>query len=118
MQIRDLRCVKCGTIRWNEPCKYGEYESCEECGSQMNITWEGGKPPATDIFGSAKYFDCTGGYHTSTREVDNVMRAEGFYAAGDLVGGARKDHTLKHTYMSGAGLSRRTSTGERTQPRT
>jgi len=76
----------------------------------MQITWEGGHAPSTDVFGSAQYSDATGQCHTSQRDKARVMKESGFFEAGDLVGGARADHRLKRTTFSyGKQQSRRTA---------
>ena len=117
LQTRDLRCIACGAVMPEVPCEYLKYPPCSLCSGAMVITWERGKPPSTDVYGSAKWNEASGQVHSSTREVEQFMadpeKGGGFYPAGDLVGGARADHTMKHTTISAPKLGLRTSTGER-----
>ena len=113
MQTRDLRCVLCNFIMHNVPCEYAKYPPCQLCHGRLVITWEAGQAPATDVYGSAKFSEATGEWHTSQREKAKRMAEFGYHEAGDKVGGARADHTLKHTAVSAPGLGLRTSTGER-----
>jgi hypothetical protein len=113
LQTRDLRCGRCGTVRWNVASEFRKYPPCAKCGGKTHVTWEAGQPPATDVFGCATYSDATGEYHTSQRDKIRVMKEHGYEEAGDPVGGARNDHTLKNTAISAPGLGLRRSTGER-----
>ena len=111
-QTRDLQCKKCDDIRWDVSCAYGAYPCCERCGGETFVTWVGGQAPSTDVYGSAIYSDATGEYHTSQRDKIKTMKEWGYEEAGDPVGGARKDHTLKKTGFSFGGQSSRRTVAE------
>jgi hypothetical protein len=64
------------------------------------------------VYGSPRFNEATGQFHRSTHEVEKVMADEGFYPAGDPVGGARNVHRLNGTGFSYNGQPKRTSTGE------
>jgi len=113
LQTRDLRCVLCGHVMMDVACEYAHYPPCEMCEGRLIITWERGKPPATDVYGCPQYSDASGKWHSSQHEKRMELAKWGFHEAGDPVGGARKDHTLKHTAISAPKLGLRTSTGER-----
>ncbi len=99
-QIRDLRCTVCSAVTLAVACAYREYPNCALCGGSTAITWAGGVAPSTDVYGSAKYSDATGQEHTSQREKIRAMKDLGYHEAGDKVGGARADHTLKNSTFS------------------
>jgi hypothetical protein len=67
----------------------------------------------TDLFGCPQYSDASGRYHSGQREKEKYLARIGFHPAGDKEHGARHEHRLKGTALSGAGVARRTSTGER-----
>ena len=64
-QTRDLECRKCGDIQWDVSCEYADYPRCEVCGAETFVTWVGGQPPSTDVYGREIYSDATGMSHTS-----------------------------------------------------
>ncbi len=99
-QIRDLRCTVCSAVTLAVACSYREYPNCATCGGSTAITWAGGKAPGTDVFGCSTYSDATGEWHTSQRGKIKAMRDLGYEEAGDKVGGARADHTLKRSTFS------------------
>lgn len=117
VQTRDLRCTVCDAIVWNVATEYKRYPGCASCGGKMEVTWEGRQAPATDVYGVAQFSDATGEWHTSQRDKVRVMRECGYEEAGDPVGGARPDHTLKNTAWSYPGQKSRTSTEERARCR-
>lgn len=112
LQIRDLQCSACHRIQWNVPCEYQKYPRCPECGGGLLVCWAGGQPPATDVYGCAQYSDASGQWHTSQRDKIRHMKEWGYEEAGDKVGGARKDHTLKGTSFSYGGQSSRRTVAE------
>jgi len=111
VQVRDLICDK-DHILWGHVSAFEDIPRCPECGGELEMCWVGGKPPATDVFGCAQYSDATGEFHTSQRDKIRVMKDVGFEEAGDLVGGARKDHTLKNTGFSFSGQGSRRTVSE------
>ena len=110
-QTRDLMCQKCGEVAWNVPCEYASYPPCE-CGGEMSVTWVGGQPPGTDVYGCAVYSDATGESHTSQRDKVRVMKEWGYEEAGDPVGGARHVHSLKKSTFSFPGQGSRRTVSE------
>jgi hypothetical protein len=75
----------------------------------MDVTWERGRAPSTDVYGCAQLSDATGLEHTSQREKIKYMRDAGYEEAGDKVGGARIEHSLKNsTFSFGGQVSHRT----------
>jgi len=112
LQTRDLRCAKCEEVVWGVACEYGNYPGCAKCGGEMAVTWEGGKPPSTDVFGCEQYSDATGEYHTSQRAKRKHMRDAGYHEAGDLVGGARNVHRIEGTGFSFPGQGSRRTVSE------
>jgi hypothetical protein len=112
MQTRDLHCVDCGEFVMNVACEYATYPPCGNCGGEMVIDWRAGQAPSTDVYGSPIYSDATGMYHTSQRDKVRHMREWGYDEAGDKVGGARRDHTLKRTGFSFQGQSTRKTVSE------
>ena len=115
-QIRDLFCTGCGKDYPDVLCTWKDYGKCITCASPLDWrpTWNGA---TGGLYGSPLFSDATGQYHSSQHEKEMVMAKKGYYPAGDPVGGARKDHTLKHTAISFPGQSSRTSTGERSRSR-
>ena len=109
----DWRCDPCDTAVLAVASHRDDPQQCSGCGGLMHISWEGGVAPRTDVFGSAKRFDCVDGEFTSSRQLQATMRKLGYEHAGDPVGGVRKDHRIKHTSYSYAGQSNRRSTAER-----
>ena len=112
LQTRDLRCDDCDTAMADIQCEFGAYPACPLCGGATKITWEGGQPPSTDVYGVAQFSDATGEWHTSQRDKKRVMRECGYEECGDRVGGARPDHTLKRTSFSFAGQTSRRTVAE------
>lgn len=112
LQTRDLYCVDCGEVVWSVACAYQRYPGCANCGGEMRVTWEGGKAPATDVFGCAQYSDASGLEHSSTRDKEQHMAKWGYHGAGDKVGGARNEHRLKGTGCSYAGQTNRRTVSE------
>ncbi len=121
-QSRDLMCEKCAAVTIAVLCRYNDYPKCK-CGGEQFHTFamlrDGGKAPATDVFGSPQYSDATGQEHSSTRDRKNFMRnhvhdLDGipvrYEEAGDKVGGMRIEHRLKKTGFSGGGMSGNRST--------
>ena len=113
LQVRDLRCVECGNVVLDVQCKYANYPECGICKGEMCVTWEAGRPPKTDVYGSPQWNEGVGDYVRSTRDAEKKMADEGFYPAGDPVGGARSDHRIKGTGFSYSGQTSRLSTAER-----
>jgi hypothetical protein len=111
-QIRDLYCVDCGEPVFGVACAYREYPDCASCGGEMRVTWEGGQPPSTDVYGCAQYSDATGECHTSQRAKARVMAEAGYHEAGDPVGGARIEHRLNGTGFSFSGQGSRRTVSE------
>lgn len=111
-QIRDFRCPACERVVTDHVSAYGDWPVCA-CGAEMRVTWERGKCPALDAYGVPVYSDATGQYHTSTRDRERAMRELGFHPAGDKVGGARTDLSIRGTGFSYGGQASRVSTGER-----
>lgn len=117
MILHDLICTVCERVEVDVQVSGGDYGHCDTCGGER--TWR----PAgfhTDVYGSPQYSDASGQYHSSTREKAahladprNNEYGVSFQEAGDKVGGARKDHTLKRTGFSYPSQGGRTSTGER-----
>lgn len=114
-QVRDLACDACGAEYPGTLCAYREYGDCTACGNPLRYvaTWGGANG---GLYGSAQYSDATGQWHTSQHEKEMVMAKKGYYPAGDPVGGARKDHTLKNSAFGFSG-GPKTSTGERERAR-
>lgn len=96
MRILDLRCAHgCKVFEENAHLHMGEdYPPCPVCGKQMRPTWEGGRAPATDVYGTPQWSDAADQWVSSTRHRDQVMRAHGFEPVGDKVGGARNESHL------------------------
>lgn len=112
--IHDLRCTVCKVLHLNVGVVNGAIPGCDLCGGQMKVSWEGGKPPGTDVYGHPKWNEGTGRFESSHRQAEKFMRSQGWDgAAGDPVGGARPDHRIKRTGFSYAGQASRVSTGER-----
>jgi len=116
-QVRDLRCRRCDRIYEDQVTPYKRYGRCPSCGGSLEATWERGKPPTTDLYGTPRYSDATGRLHASHREKVQHMRSLGYHEAGDPVGGARVTLSLRGTAFSYAGQGRRVSTAERIQAR-
>jgi len=87
MIIHDLKCVMCGTVIESVPCEFGRYGACE-CGGERTVTWEGGQPPATDVFGDAKFNRAFNREFTSTREAERYGQKNGWEPCADRVHGA------------------------------
>ena len=112
LQTRDLYCIDCEEVAWSVACEYEHYPDCASCGGEMQITWEGGHAPSTDVYGCAQYSDATGLEHTSQREKIKHMRDNGWDEAGDKVGGARPEHRLHGTGFSFPGQGNRRTVNE------
>jgi hypothetical protein len=113
--IHDLRCKDCSTLHLNVAVESGTLPGCTLCGGEMVVSWEGGKPPGTDVYGNPKWNEGTGRYESSHREAIKYMRSQGWEGeAGDPVGGARKEHKIVGRAISYPGQGSRVSTGERT----
>lgn len=125
--MRSGGCSTCGHVVDMGYCDWSpdnDYGPCRRngCSGRLRFVPEGF---VTDVFGSAIYSDAAGCEVTSSRERDRIMRnthhvigdtgysVRGYEPAGDKVGGARADHSLKRTAFSGGGIRTRTSTGER-----
>jgi hypothetical protein len=67
----------------------------------------------TDVYARPTYSDATGEWHSSTHEKEMTMAKDGFYPAGDKVGGARHEHRTKGTAFFYPGQTSHVSTGER-----
>jgi hypothetical protein len=113
-QIRDLFCTHCDAKVWDDASPFNEYPPCEECGGQMDVTWERGMAPSTDVYGCAQFSDATGQEHSSQREKIKFMRNAGYEEAGDKVGGARIEHSLKNSTFSYPGQTGRSTVSEGT----
>ena len=115
-QERDLCCEDCDEVVMRVACSYEDYPGCANCGGTLFQTFpmlkDGGKAPATDVYGSAQYSDATGLTHTSQREKIKHMAKNGFYEAGDPVGGARYTHEIKGTGFSFADQTDHRTTSE------
>lgn len=114
-QIRDFRCSACDRLVLDYLSAYGDWPYCGLGHDliQMQVTWERGQAPKTDVYGSPVYSDASGQWHRSTREKEKHLADWGFTPAGDPVGGARKELRIKNTGFSYPGQERRTSTGEK-----
>lgn len=115
-----LYCDACGIVLEDVQVDLGRMPTCETCGREMRITWEHGKPPATDCYGVAQYSDAAGREFTSHRQKVAHMKdprnnpwGVSYEEAGDKVGGARPDLSIKKTGFSYEGQRSRVSTGER-----
>jgi hypothetical protein len=108
--FHDVRCTHCGRVTVDVGVCGGDYGRCDSCGGPR--TWVPAKLN-TDVYGSAQYSDASGEYHSSTHEKEMAMAKEGFYPAGDKVGGARPDHRIKGTACVYPGQTSHVSTGER-----
>lgn len=112
MIVHDLRCTRCDFIQWNVPTEVGKYGKCI-CGGALAVTWEGGKPPATDVYGVAEFNRGLGCEVTSTREAERIARRRGWEPCADRVHGAeyapepkeRRKPTVKHERRSRHGAS-------------
>jgi hypothetical protein len=112
--IHDLRCTDCKVLHLNVAVANGVKPACCLCGGETKVSWEGGKPPGTDIYSTPRWNEGTGRFERSHREAEKYMRSQGWEGGcGDKVGGARPDHSLKRTGFSYAGQGSRVSTGER-----
>jgi len=99
-------------------------EAPEHCGKRMQVCWDHGHPPATDIH-EPVYCEATGEFHQSNRQAEerlgeqarvwsdkNGLRWEPPVQAGDKVGGARNETRSTGMLASYAGQgSRRSRSG-------
>ena len=110
-QIRDLICASVH-VQWDVACSLDDFPACPECGGGVQVCWQGGQAPATDVYGVEQYSDATGRMETSTRGKESYMKGKGFYPAGDRVGGALHTHRLNGTTYSYGGQSSRRTVAE------
>jgi hypothetical protein len=112
--IHDLRCTVCKVLHLNVAVVGRAIPACDLCGGETKVSWEGGKPPGTDVYGQARWNEGTGRMETSSRGAEKFMRSQGWDGhAGDKVHGARVEHKLVGTGYSYRGQGSRVSTGER-----
>ena len=109
--LHGLECRACGVTIEDAYVEVDALPPCE-CGKQLTIWWGHGQPPTTDVFGVPQYSDATGEVHSSQRDKVRHMKEWGFEEAGDKVGGARNDHTLKNSTFSFAGQTTRRTVAE------
>lgn len=86
MIIHDLRCVDCGRVDSDVPTEFDDYGTCG-CGGERRVTWEGGRPPGTDVYGVAEFNRGLGCEVTSTREAERVARERGYEPCADRTHG-------------------------------
>ena len=106
--LHDLGCRVCGTTQSDVFVVGGNYPLC--CGTAMH--WIPAKV-TTDVLGCEVYSDAAGRSFTSQRQKERFMAQKGFTVAGDKVGGARKDLSIRGSAFSYLGQGSRVSTGER-----
>jgi hypothetical protein len=113
--IHDLRCTQCGTLHLDTAIIDGARPACRLCGGEMKVSWEGGKPPGTDLYMTPQWNEGTGRYETSHASAEKYMRQEHGYegGCGDKVHGARHEHRIVGTGYSYRGQGSRVSTAER-----
>ena len=113
--IHDLRCMQCGVVQVNVAIESGNTSvSCPLCAGPTQISWAHGKPPATDVYGQARYNLGTGREETSSRGAEKYMQGLGYDGhAGDRVHGGRVEHRIVGTGYSYSGQGSRQSTAER-----
>ena len=112
LQTRDLYCIDCEETVFAVACEYQNYPDCASCGGEMQVSWEGGQAPCTDVYGHEQYSDATGMMHSSHGDKVRHMSENGFYEAGDKVGGARNEHRINGTGFSFPGQTRRRTVSE------
>ena len=49
--IHDLRCTVCEALHFDRGVVDGVLPRCDLCQGQTKVSWEGGKPPGTDVYG-------------------------------------------------------------------
>jgi hypothetical protein len=108
----DLECQRCGFRETDVLVSQGRIRRCP-CGGARKIVYDGWQTVHTDLFTTPQYSDAAGLTFSSQREKERHMAGLGYQVAGDRVGGARADHTLKHKAVSYAGQGCRKSTAER-----
>jgi hypothetical protein len=84
----------------------------------MSVSWEGGKPPATDVHGTPQFNNATGQSHSTTRAAEKVMRDYGFDPCGDKEHGGRDVHRIENKGFSYPSQRTHISSGERERART
>lgn len=111
-----IYCRVCDRVEEDARVDLGAMPDC--CGEPMRVTWEHGQAPHTDLH-EPRYSDAAGRSFRSTREKESYLRdprnnpwGVSYEAAGDKVGGARTDLSIKNTGFCYPGQQRRTSTGE------
>jgi hypothetical protein len=111
--FEDLYCPECETLEREVSFTTNEWPRC--CGQKMRIAVV--TPRRTDCYGTPRYSDASGKWHSSRRDLVNHMRENGFYEAGDPQGGARATLEIKDSSFSYSGQASRRSSSERKRER-
>jgi hypothetical protein len=113
LYFEDLYCHRCESRELAVTFKEEDWPEC--CGAQMKIAVV--TPRRTDCYSAPRYSEAGGKFYSSRREQVADMKAAGFEEAGDKVGGARTELSIKESSFSYPGKVSRMSTAERSRER-
>jgi hypothetical protein len=113
LYFEDLYCPLCENLEREVAFERNEWPEC--CGKKMRIAVV--TPRQTDCYGTPRYSEASGKWHSSRRELVKEMREAGFYESGDPVHGARNTLELKDSSFSYPGKISRRSSDERRRER-
>ncbi len=131
MPVNDLVCRDCRVLQEDALYRNDARPACPVCHRPMEVSWEHGRPPATDLH-EARHFDGLDAQFTSARQAERAAqrRAREWTAdmqrrglnlsweiqtggAGDKRGGARDVRRKRGSAFAYQGQRNRQSTGER-----
>lgn len=88
MILHDLRCKTCGFVEPDVACSGGCLPRCP-CGGAREVSWEHGKPPATDLISDTHRFNRAFGMEfATTRDAERHAKRNGYEPCADRVHGA------------------------------